>query len=401
MGGGSLLFFAGILLCSALGKKTKTTTTTLTTTITTTPLPAITDTASLLYVCGQSYLFLFDAANKILSLVGDMGPGINCYDIAICPDGTLFMINQNQTLYIVNKTTATLSNVAVLNGPISFTVALTCGSDGTLYASNTGTLVTVDKVTAATSVVGTDAAITPIGDIVLSGNNTMYLSTLFSLVKITLNPWSVTVVGPGGSYSRGLAIVMINGTSHMYGCYLNQLFEIDPITVQLSNVFNSTYSGYFSGTASLCWAEIGLPTLSTNMLSVDTIASNSRSSIFVANTIWSRSDVIGARTFSSGSTPTVASLGSGIVSGTITGGTDCSFEVKLTTGPSIVSGDLVTIAFSSPFPYIPFGVIASPSSPNGGQVYVSATTAQNIKLSTLASTVLTANTIFKWSVKSC
>ncbi|MCB0519005.1 MAG: hypothetical protein KDD27_08705, partial [Saprospiraceae bacterium] len=132
------------------------------------------------------------------------GGAVGSGDIAICPNGNLY-ITDNTNTYQVNPSTGATTLVASSSGtPII--VGLVCDENGTLYGAGVninggggGTLYQIDVSAGTTTPIGT-LQFSPSGDLVFY-NGILYMTSSSGLVQVNVNsPGSSTLLFPGITY---------------------------------------------------------------------------------------------------------------------------------------------------------------------------------------------------------
>lgn len=200
-----------------------------------------------------------DVATGAVTTIGSTGTVLT--DIAFSPTGQLYGINEDQ-LFTIDKSTAALTVVGNLGFTGVHTNSLVFGADGTLYAANTA-LYTLNVTTGAGTRVGTPAtrgsAITSSGDLAFV-NGKLYLSSSNSNGTdslFTLDPklGTATKVGNlGFSQVFGMAS---DGSSVLYGVSGTQILTINTSTGVGTRLLDYSGKGLGIANGTAFFAEAG------------------------------------------------------------------------------------------------------------------------------------------------
>jgi hypothetical protein len=185
---------------------------------------------------GQT-LYVVDPMSFDVTPVGDFGqPMDDMTDLAVTPDGNIYTISRT-SVYSVDKTTAAATMVAT--GIASSNVALTFNNDGTLLASDqSGAVRVIDPSNGNVTEIGSyGSGYDTAGDLVAIADGTMYgVSTKAPslgsssnvLIKVNTSTGVATTVGQigytgvfGVAYTGGKVIAFTN---------MGQIIRIDPTT---------------------------------------------------------------------------------------------------------------------------------------------------------------------------
>lgn len=151
---------------------------------------------------GSNRLATVDVATGTVSVVGNMGAFMS--DIAFSPTGDLYGISFSN-LYSIDKNTAAVSLIGSLGAVGGTANALVFRGDGTLFMSGS-TLYTVNTATGATTSVGSGIGFQSAGDLAFVGGNLYMAASNNSLVQVNTSTGvgsSVGAIGFGGVF--GLA----------------------------------------------------------------------------------------------------------------------------------------------------------------------------------------------------
>jgi hypothetical protein len=217
--------------------------------------------ATPMYYTSGDNLYRYDHSTHQTTLIGNCGGKI-MFDIAINPDGVLFGITSNGTLYTISTDDATITQIGVIQ--TSQMNSLTFDANGVLYALDENTLVTINIFDASKTVVGDvgGAGAYSMGDLVFF-NGVLYLAaTDYTLIKYpNLNDLSERViVGTLPFQVYGLAQVKVNDRAVLLGTTADfKVCEINPDTAACTNVSqfasNSGHEYFIGGATAQCWAR--------------------------------------------------------------------------------------------------------------------------------------------------
>lgn len=166
------------------------------------------------YAHSDTVLYSVDLANKTLVTVGEFGGSDSMTDLAVAPDGTIYVVSET-AMYTANATTGAATMIGPLAACGTKAVALTTTPSGQIWAGDFhGALCQIDTSTSPPTVepaitMGSNMALT--GDFVTVDDGTVY-GTAYNLsdgtgsgtqannllVKIDLTSGATTVVGSTG-----------------------------------------------------------------------------------------------------------------------------------------------------------------------------------------------------------
>ena len=157
-------------------------------------------------------------------IVDQNGVGITGFDIAMCPDGTLY-VTDGFNLYTVDPATAVATLVGGLGGAIINSLA--CNDMNQLFGAGAG-LYQIDPATAVSTFLG-NLPFPAGGDIVFYGGVAYYV-TLIGLYEIDFNnPASSPFVMNVSSAAWGLAGYYESCNQIVSGTPLGEMYLIDPL----------------------------------------------------------------------------------------------------------------------------------------------------------------------------
>jgi outer membrane protein assembly factor BamB len=126
--------------------------------------------------------------------------------MTFAPNGTLYGLGSDNTLYTVNTATGALTSVGS-TGAFFTPIALAARSDGTLFAEDPfGSLYRLNATNGAATSVGSDSLIfVANGGLAFGPGNVLYADVSNTLYKVNQDTGAGTLVGPSGlSFTSGL-----------------------------------------------------------------------------------------------------------------------------------------------------------------------------------------------------
>lgn len=215
-------------------------------------------------ISGASSLGTYNVATGNFSaLCNDTISAIALTDIAICPNGIIYVIDNSSSpiLYSINTASCVLS--VVCNGVTGFPGAvnsLACGSSGALHVSMYGNYYDIDTQACAaanaTAIPGSPASA---GDLTWYQPGNYYMgatgNALYFLNRTSL-AWSYPVTSGSTAPVLGLSQQFYNYSTHLWGASGNAFFEIDPYSGNqgVAQSVTTVNGGTIQGTASYCWS---------------------------------------------------------------------------------------------------------------------------------------------------
>jgi hypothetical protein len=154
-----------------------------------------------------------------------LGNDVFFQDLARLPFGTLYGIDNGQTLRIVNPANGSSSIVGVSGNGIE---GLAIRSDGTLFGLSHQNLYTIDKNTGAATLIGFMGAFSGDFDAKFDNSGKLLLETNGALYNVDTSSGNATLVGPTPGFTV-LSMDFENGT--MYGFTIgDQIIAINTST---------------------------------------------------------------------------------------------------------------------------------------------------------------------------
>ena len=347
-------------------------------------------TNTMIWLCSGDVLATWDVLTGSQTTIGTMNAtGDLCYDIAICPDGIMYMLyNGGTTLYTVDMNTALVQLVTTLSGYCTSSTALSCDLSNTLYINCNNNLATLDPMTGATTlsvVQGAGAS----GDLVNIGSNQIFMASFSNWFLTTISPPSTVNLGAGGNAAKGLAEVIVQGVVMIFGGFAMTVFRLDPASgAVMDTVTLTTFgNGNIGGMASKYWADQG------NITAVQ------------------GSDIGASYTYTAATNPPTVVAGTGAgTSPTLTvawGSTNCRIKITLLTGTSPTGGgNIFVLSYSTKslpaFNAVTFSAQSATAAALNGTSAPYITNDIDTGFTFKAgSSALTAATTYIWSFRSC